>query len=136
MPLSGRHLSSALYPLSSCTVKQRGKKKSLVCLAVPDFFLDSLPASWGTLAPFRLCSRSQPQSSPWDPTSEAGASASSPHPPLWVSRQASQAGECGWHQSSVRESLCFALCTPMAALSSVAPKLPLCHPVSALEWAS
>ena len=28
-------------------------------------------ASCGTLAPFRLCSRSQPQSSPWDLTSKA-----------------------------------------------------------------
>ncbi|KAM9059187.1 IQ domain-containing protein K [Megaptera novaeangliae] len=60
-------------------------------LAVPDFFLDSLPASCGALAPFRLCSRSQPQSSPWDPT-EARASAPSPHPSHRGSRQASQAG--------------------------------------------
>ena len=42
--------------------------------------------------PFRLCSHSQPQSSPWDLTSEAGASAPSPHlptplllcSPLWL----------------------------------------------------
>ena len=58
------------------------------------FFLDSLPASCGALAPFRLCSRRQPQSSPWDLTSEAQASAPSPHPPWRVSRQASGAGEC------------------------------------------
>ena len=59
-------------------------------------FPDSLPASCGALAPFRLCSCScsQPQSSPWDLTSEARTSAPSPHPPQWVSRQASQAGEC------------------------------------------
>ena len=56
-------------------------------------FPDSLPASCGTLAPFRLCSRSQPQSSPWDPI-EARASAPSPRPPRRVSRQASRAGEC------------------------------------------
>ena len=62
--------------------------------AGPDFFLDSLPASCGALAPFRLCSHSQPQSSPWDLTSEAQASAPSPHPPQWVSRQASRDGEC------------------------------------------
>ena len=30
----------------------------------------------------------------------------------------------GQHRSSVQESLCFALRTPVAALSSVAPKLP------------
>ena len=53
-----------------------------------------LPASRGALAPFRLCSYSQPQSSPWDLTSEAGASAPSTPPPWRVSRQASQAGEC------------------------------------------
>ena len=64
------------------------------CQTVPDFFPDSLPASCSALAPFRLCSCSQPQSSPWDPTSEARASAPSPCPPRWVSRQASRAGEC------------------------------------------
>ena len=37
----------------------------------------------------------------------------------------------GQHGSSVRESLCFALRVPVAALSSVAPKLPsLSHPQS------
>ena len=87
-------LSGALNPLSSCTRKQRGKKKSLASSAAPGFFPDSLPASRGALAPFRLCSRCQPQSSPWDPTSEARASAPSPHPPRRVSRQASRAGEC------------------------------------------
>ena len=57
-------------------------------------FTDSLPASCGALAPFRLCSRSQPQSSPWDLTSDARASPPSPHLSRRVSRQASQAGEC------------------------------------------
>ena len=57
-------------------------------------FPDTLPASCGTLAPFRLCSRSQPQYSPWGLTSEARASAPSPRPPWRVSRQASRAGEC------------------------------------------
>ena len=74
-------------------MKQRGKKKSLVSLAAPVLFPDSLPASCGALAPFRLCSHSQPQSSPWDPT-EARASAPSPRLPRRVSRQASRAGEC------------------------------------------
>ena len=75
--------------------KQRGKKKSLVSSADPDFFPDSLPASCGTLTPFRLCSRIQPQSSPWDPT-EARASAPRPLPSRQVSRQVSRAGECWW----------------------------------------
>ena len=94
MPVSGAPLRSTLNPLSSCTRKQRGKKKSPASSAAPDLFPDSLPANCGALAPFRLCSRSQPQSSPWDLTSEARASAPSPRPPQRVSRQASRAGEC------------------------------------------
>ena len=98
MPFSGARLGSVLpsvarqgrNPLSSHTPKQW----SLASSAAPDFFPDSLPASCGTLAPFRLSSRSQPQSSPWDPTSEARAKAPRPHLPQRVSRQASQGGEC------------------------------------------
>ena len=90
MPISGARLGGALNPLSSRTLKQWSLESS----AVPDFFPDSIPASCGALAPFRLCSRSHPQSSPWHPTSEARASAPSPHPPQRVSRQASRAGEC------------------------------------------
>ena len=52
-----------------------------------------LPPGCGTLAPFILCSHSQPQSSPWDPT-EARASAPSPRPPRRVGRRGSRAGEC------------------------------------------
>ena len=70
------------------------KQWSLASSAAPDLFPDSLPASCGALAPFRLCSGSQPQSSPWDLTSKARASAPSPRPPRRVSRQASRAGEC------------------------------------------
>ena len=88
-PVSGTHLGGALNPLSLCT----RKRWSLASSAAPDFFPDSLPASCGALAPFRLCSCSQPQSSPWDPT-EARASAPSPRPPWEVSRQASRASEC------------------------------------------
>ena len=86
-------LSGTLNPLSSCTRKQKGKKKSLASLTAPYFFPDSVLASCNAPASFRLCSRSQPQSSPWDPTSDAQASAPSPHPPHRVSRQASWAGE-------------------------------------------
>ena len=38
------------------------------------------------------------------------------------------------HWSSVQESLRFALCTPVAALSSVAPKLPPSATRSLLPW--
>ena len=49
--MSGAPLSSTLNPLSLRTRKQRGKKKSLVSLAAPDLFPDSLVASSGALAP-------------------------------------------------------------------------------------
>ena len=60
---------------------------------VQAFSPDSLPTSCGALATFRLCSRSQSQSSPWDLTSKARASAPRPHLPWCVSKPASQAGE-------------------------------------------
>ena len=82
---------------------------------VQTFFLDSLPASSGALTPFRLCSCSQPQSSPWDVASEAQASAPRPCPPRRVSRQASQAGEC-----------CSALLL-CVRISPLCPPHPCCH---------
>ena len=77
-------------------------------------FLEYLPGSCGTLAPFRLCSHSQPQSSPWDLISEARVSAPSPCPPRQVSREAPQAGEC-WSAAI--------LC---ARMSSLCPLHPCC----------
>ena len=92
------------------------------------FSADSLLASCGALAPFRLCSRSQPQSSPWDLTSEARASAPSPPGPRgWGGVRAEKPlglVSAGRYQSSVREALRFSLCIPVAVLSSVALKLP------------
>ena len=70
--------------------------------------------SCGALAYFRLCSRSQFQSSPWDPTSKAWASAPSSHLPRPVSRQASRSGEC-WSAPI--------LC---AAISPLCPLHPCC----------
>ena len=106
-------------PLSSCTPRQC----FLASPAGPDIFPDSLPASCGALAPFRLSSHSQPQSSPWDPTSKAQASAPCPHPPQHVSRQASQTGKC-WSAPILCAGI-SPLCPlhPCATLSSVAPKL-------------
>ena len=128
-PISGAHLGSALNHLSSHTTKQRGKKKSLASSALPDFFQDSLPASRGALAPFRLFSCSQPQSSPWDPT-EAGASTTSPHP--WrVSRQVSRAGEC-WSAPILCAGI-SPLCPPhpcCCALLHGSEASPLRHPQS------
>ena len=74
--------------------------------------------------PFRLCSCRQPQCSPCDPTSEARASAPSPARPGGGADKPLGLVSAGWRRSSVRESLCCALRTPVAALSSVAPKLP------------
>ena len=88
-------------------------------------FPDSLPASCGELAPFRLCSHSQPQFSLWDLNSEPEASTPSSALSQWVSRQASHAGEC-WSAPILCEEISrFALCTPVAGLSFVALKL---HP--------
>ena len=127
----GAPLSSTLNPLSSHTRKQRGKKKSLASAAGPDFFPDSLLASCGSLAPFRLCSRHQPQFCPWDPTSEAQASAPSPHPFRRVSRQASRAGEC-WSAPILCVGISL-LCPPhrcCCTLLRSSDASPLCHPQS------
>ena len=94
-----------------------------------NIFPDSLPASYGALAPFRLCSRSQLQSSPWDPT-EAQASAPSPAHPSGGADKPLGLVSAVRHHSSVRKSLHFALCTPVAVLSSVVPKLPPTPPPS------
>ena len=112
-PISGALLSIALNPLSSRTRKQRGKRKSLASSAAPDLFPDSLLASCGALTPFRLYSRHQPQSSPCNLT-KVGASAPRPHPPRWVSRQASRAGEY-W--------LALILCV---GISPLCPQHPYC----------
>ena len=104
-------------------VKQRGKKKSLASSAAADFFSGLPPSQLWCANPFRLCSRRQPQSSPCDPT-EARASAPSPARPGGGADKPSGLVSVAQHQSSVRESLRFALCTPVAVLSSVALKLP------------
>ena len=79
-------------PLLACRETKRQEKVS--CLFGSCRLFPVLPPSqlW-CVNPFRLCSCRQPQSSPCDST-EARASAPSPCPPQWVSRQASQAGEC------------------------------------------
>ena len=92
-------------------------------LVASDFFPDSLLASFGALGPFKLCSRRQPQSTPWGPT-EAGTSAPSPHWPCLVSRQASLAGEC-W-LAAIRCAGISPLCPPHPYCCTLlqAPKLP------------
>ena len=127
MPDSGAPLSGAFNPLSLCITEQRGKEKSFASLAAPDLFLDSLPASRGTLAPFRLCSRSQTQSSAWDLTSEARNSAPSPHPSRQVSRQASRASEC-WPAPTVCAGISLHPCC--WALLRGSKAYPLHHPQS------
>ena len=123
-------------PLSSRTPKQL----FLASSAAPDFFPDSLLASSGALAPFRLCSHSQPQSPPWDLNFKARSSAPSPRPPQWVSRQASQAAEC-WPAPILCEGispLCPlhpCCCTLLCGSEAYPPAHPLSLPVKGLPSA-
>ena len=97
-------------------------------MAAPDCFPDFLLASCGALAPFRLCSHSQPQSSPCDPT-KARASAPSLRPLRWVSRQASRAGE-RWSALFLCAGISL-LCPPCCcALLRGSEASPLCRPQS------
>ena len=121
-------------PLLAHQETQRQEKVS--CLFGSCRLFPGLPpgSPWCT-SPFRLCSRRQPQSSPCDPN-EARASAPSPARPGGGADKPLGLVSAGRHRSSVRESLRFALRTPVAALSSVAPKLPPPPPtVSAREGA-
>ena len=102
--------------LARCETKRQEK---VSCLFGSCRLFPGLPPSQLWCAnPFRLCSRSQPQTSPCDPT-EARASSPSPRPPRLVSRQASRAGEC-----------CSAplLC---AGISPLSPLRPCCCGVHA-----
>ena len=106
-------------PLSSCTPKQW----SLASSAAPDFFPDSLPSSRGSLAPSGCVHAANPSPLPAirpkpepQPPAPAPAGGGADKPLRLVS--------AARRRASVRESLRFALCTLVAALSSVAPKLP------------
>ena len=104
-------------------MKQRGKKKSLASLAPADFFPDSLPASCGALTPSGCVHAAnpsplaaiQPKPDPQLPApTRPGGRADKPLGLVSAARR----------RPSVWESLRFALRIPVAALSSVAPKLP------------
>ena len=116
--ISGAHLGSALNPLSLCTPKQW----SLASSAAPDFFLDSLLASCGTVAPSGCVHAANPSPLPGirpKPKPQLPVPAG---PGRWADKPLGLVS-AGWHLSSVRESLRFALRTPVAALSSTALKL-------------
>ena len=100
------------------TAKQRGKKKSLASSAAPDFFPDSLPASCGALTPSGCVHAANPQSSPCDPT-KARASAPSPALPSGRADKSLRLLSSARRQASVRESLRFSLCTPVAVGSAL-----------------
>ena len=86
---------AALLIFSPHTPGNKEARKSLLPLwQFQTFSLTPSQLAVAHLAPFGLCSRSQPQSSPLGLTSEARASAPSPRPPRRLSRQASRAGEC------------------------------------------
>ena len=89
-------------------------------------FPDFLPASRGTLVPSGCLHAANPSSLPgiWpklEPQLPAPA-----RPGGWADKPLGLVSAAR-HQSSVWESLRFALCTPVAALSSVAPKVPPHH---------
>ena len=124
------HLWSLFRRRSETLLLTHPETMSLASSAALDIFPDSLRASCGALAPFRLCSRHQPQSSPCDPT-EARASAPSPRPPRRVSRQASRAGEC--YSAPILCAGVSPLCPPNpcgCALLCGSEASPLCHPQS------
>ena len=104
-------------------MKQRGKKKSLASLSAADFFLDSLLASCG--APTRPLPAIWPKPEPQLPAPA--------RPGGWADKPLGLVS-AGWHWSSVWESLRFALHTPVAALSSLAPKLPPSATLSLRPW--
>ena len=88
----------------------------------PSFFsLDSLVCV--VLAPSEHLHSNQPQSSPWDPTSEAWASA---HRPQLLGRSANcfSGRKCWSGMISVVDSLCFAFWAPVAAFPLEILELP------------
>ena len=90
VPVSGVRLGGALNSLSSCTRKQRDKKKSLASSAAPDLFLDSLPASCGALAPSGCvhAANTSPLPGVWPPKLEPQL----PAPPAPAGEQTSLSG--------------------------------------------
>ena len=120
-PVSGARLGGALNPLSLHTPKQW----FLASSAVPDLFPDSLPASCGTLAPSGCVHATNPSRLPgvWPLKPEPQLSAPT-CPSGWADKSLGLVS-AGQHRSSVWESLCFALHTPVAELSFEAPNLPL-----------
>ena len=109
--------------------QETGKKKSLASSAALDFFPGSPRASCGALAPSGCVHAANPSPLPGiQPKPEPQL----PAPALPGRRADKPLGlvSATRHRSSVCESLRFALRTPVAALSSVAPKLPPSHPQS------
>ena len=93
-------------------------------MAVPDLFMDSLLASRGALAPSGCVHTANPSSLPgiWPPNPKPQLPAPTPLGG-WAEKPLGLVS-AGRHRSSAWESLHFALRTPLAVLSSVAPKLP------------
>ena len=111
--------------------RETKRQEKVSCLFGSCRLFPGLPPSqlwWAN--PFRLCSRSQPQSSPCNPT-EAQASATSPPQPRPVSRQASRAGEC-WSAPSLCAGI-SPLCPPHRCGCTFlrgSEASALCHPQS------
>ena len=98
-------------------------------------FLDSLPAGCGTLAPSGCVHAANPSPLPgiWPPKPEPQLPAPT-RPGGWADKPL-RLVSAGWHQFSVRESLRFALSTPVTELFSMALKLPHPHATPRLrQW--
>ena len=99
--------------------RETKRQEKLSCLFGSCRLFPGLPPSQLWCAnPFRLCSRRQPQSSPCDPT-EARASAPSPARPGGGADKPLRLVSAAQHRVSVRESLRFFLCAPVAVGSSL-----------------
>ena len=111
----------------------RGKKKSLASSAAADFSPDSLLASCGELTPSGCVHAANLSPLPvirLKPEPQLPALA---HPGGWADKPLGLVSAAR-HWSSVRESLRFALCTPVAVVSSVAPKIPPSASRSLCPW--
>ena len=98
--------------------------ETMASSAVPEFFPVSLPASRGALASSGCVHAANPSPLPGIRPPKPEPQLPAPAHPSGGADQPLGLVSAGRCRSSVRESLCFALRTPVAALSSVAPKLP------------
>ena len=118
------HLWSSFRWCSESPLLAHSKTMDSCLLGKSRLFSGLPPTSCGALAPSGCVHTANPSRLPGiqPPKSEPQLPAPA-HPGGWADKPLGLVS-AGQHRSSVRESLRFALRTPVAALSSVAPKLP------------